>query len=73
MEQEPPLHQADDKQLLYWPYNGEIKFDGISLRYSPKGKTVLKNLTFKVQPKEKLGIVGRSGSGKSSIINALFR
>ncbi|XP_077286529.1 putative multidrug resistance-associated protein lethal(2)03659 [Arctopsyche grandis] len=73
VEQEPPLHQSEDEQLLHWPYKGKIEFDGLSLRYSPKGKTVLKKLTFKVLPKEKLGIVGRSGSGKSSIINALFR
>lgn len=58
-----------------WPELGKIKFDKLSLRYfpDPKSERVLKSLNFEIQSCEKVGIVGRTGAGKSSLINALFR
>ncbi|KAM8716483.1 hypothetical protein ACLKA7_003372 [Drosophila subpalustris] len=58
-----------------WPEKGEIVADDLSLRYAPDPQApyVLKSLTFIIQPHEKVGIVGRTGAGKSSLINALFR
>ncbi|XP_016989332.1 probable multidrug resistance-associated protein lethal(2)03659 [Drosophila rhopaloa] len=58
-----------------WPEQGKIVFDELSLRYTPdpKAENVLKSLSFVIKPKEKVGIVGRTGAGKSSLINALFR
>nr|XP_036233399.1 probable multidrug resistance-associated protein lethal(2)03659 isoform X1 [Bactrocera oleae]XP_036233400.1 probable multidrug resistance-associated protein lethal(2)03659 isoform X1 [Bactrocera oleae] len=58
-----------------WPELGKIKFDKLSLRYfpDPKSERVLKFLNFEIQSCEKVGIVGRTGAGKSSLINALFR
>ncbi|XP_054091098.1 probable multidrug resistance-associated protein lethal(2)03659 isoform X2 [Zeugodacus cucurbitae] len=58
-----------------WPEQGKIVFDELSLRYfpDPKSDRVLKSLNFEIQPSEKVGIVGRTGAGKSSLINALFR
>ncbi|XP_073846051.1 multidrug resistance protein 5 isoform X1 [Musca autumnalis] len=58
-----------------WPEEGQIVFDNLSLRYfpDPKAETVLKNLNISIQAREKIGIVGRTGAGKSSLINALFR
>ncbi|SPP86203.1 probable multidrug resistance-associated protein lethal(2)03659 isoform X2 [Drosophila guanche] len=58
-----------------WPAEGKIIFDELSLRYvpDPKAEYVLKSLNFVIQPREKVGIVGRTGAGKSSLINALFR
>jgi ABC-type multidrug transport system fused ATPase/permease subunit len=56
-----------------WPENGAIKFEDLKLRYSKEGDLILKGLTFEVMPKEKVGIVGRTGAGKSSIVQALFR
>ncbi|CAN0562585.1 unnamed protein product [Rangifer tarandus platyrhynchus] len=56
-----------------WPYEGEIDFYYISFRYSLDGPLVLKNLDTFIDPREKLGIVGRTGAGKSSLIAALFR
>eukprot|EP01129_Flabellula_baltica_P009720 TRINITY_DN4019_c0_g1_i1.p1 TRINITY_DN4019_c0_g1~~TRINITY_DN4019_c0_g1_i1.p1 ORF type:complete len:1462 (+),score=305.81 TRINITY_DN4019_c0_g1_i1:37-4422(+) len=56
-----------------WPSKGAIKFEGYSLRYRPKLPLVLKDVNFEVLPKEKIGVVGRTGAGKSSLMSALFR
>ncbi|XP_023238587.1 multidrug resistance-associated protein 4-like [Centruroides sculpturatus] len=56
-----------------WPQRGEIHFDNVSLQYSEDKNIVLKNLTFRIDSGEKIGIVGRTGAGKSSIIASLFR
>ncbi|XP_043642473.1 probable multidrug resistance-associated protein lethal(2)03659 [Drosophila teissieri] len=66
---------TDEKPPESWPEHGRIEFDHLSLRYKPHEKTesVLKSLSFVIKPKEKVGIVGRTGAGKSSLINALFR
>ncbi|XP_017004866.2 probable multidrug resistance-associated protein lethal(2)03659 [Drosophila takahashii] len=66
---------ADEKPPKTWPEQGKIVFDELSLRYTPdpKSENVLKSLSFVIKPKEKVGIVGRTGAGKSSLINALFR
>ncbi|CAH1105143.1 unnamed protein product [Psylliodes chrysocephalus] len=56
-----------------WPSNGEVEFSDMSLHYSPDDPPVLKNLSFTIKPNEKIGIVGRTGAGKSSLIQALFR
>lgn len=56
-----------------WPKKGKIEVDNLSMRYRPGLPLVLKNLTFTVNPGEKIGICGRTGSGKSSMFVALFR
>ncbi|XP_073971778.1 probable multidrug resistance-associated protein lethal(2)03659 [Rhodnius prolixus] len=74
LEKEPPLESAADKKpRKTWPDEGKIQFLNTHLRYSPTDPWVLKNLNFVIQPKEKVGIVGRTGAGKSSLISALFR
>ncbi|CAO1302137.1 unnamed protein product [Diamesa tonsa] len=76
VDPEPALESAPDKKPpKEWPENGAIKFDKLSLCYSPDpdADKVLKEMEFEVLPQEKIGIVGRTGAGKSSIINALFR
>ena len=57
----------------HWPCDGHVSFKNVYMRYYPGGPVVLKNLTFEIQPRTKLGIVGRTGDGKSSIISALLR
>ena len=56
-----------------WPEDGHIEFRNVSLKYNPHDPPVLKNLNFTIQPREKIGIVGRTGAGKSSTITALFQ
>lgn len=57
-----------------WPERGQIKLEDLSLSYFPdRNEKVLKNLTLTINSCEKIGVVGRTGAGKSSIINALFR
>ncbi|CAL5409234.1 unnamed protein product [Camellia sinensis] len=56
-----------------WPSLGSIKFEDVVLRYRPELPPVLHGLSFTISPSEKVGIVGRTGAGKSSMVNALFR
>ncbi|CAG7725549.1 unnamed protein product [Allacma fusca] len=56
-----------------WPSHGVIAFRNVSLQYKPDSPYALKNINFETRPHEKLGIVGRTGSGKSSLFQALFR
>ena len=60
-------HVASDD----WPRHGKIEFQGVSLRF--RQTQALNNLSFKIKPGEKIGIVGRTGAGKSSLTLALFR
>ena len=56
-----------------WPEKGSIKFTDFSLRYRPNCDLALEDINLTINPKEKIGIVGRTGSGKSSLTLALFR
>lgn len=56
-----------------WPSTGVVTFQDITLRYSAHLPNILKNISFHAGDKEKVAIVGRSGSGKSSLMQALFR
>nr|QST14987.1 ABCC4-1 protein [Diaphanosoma celebensis] len=66
-ENEPNGNEMDDT----WPV-GDIVFDQVSLCYA-EDRLVLKNISFHIKANEKIGIVGRSGAGKSSIVASLFR
>lgn len=56
-----------------WPTQGSITFNHASLAYRPGLPLVLKDLNFTIKPIEKIGICGRTGAGKSSIMTALYR
>lgn len=50
-----------------------MEFKSVNLKYRPTTEVVLKNLTFNIEPGEKIGIVGRTGAGKSTICLSLSR
>nr|KAJ3412102.1 hypothetical protein HK105_002440 [Polyrhizophydium stewartii] len=56
-----------------WPAKGEIEFKDVSMRYAPDLPLVLKSVSFSIHGREKIGVVGRTGSGKSSLMQVLFR
>lgn len=56
-----------------WPSAGAVEFDNVWMRYRPGLEPVLRGVSFSVPAAAKVGIVGRTGSGKSSLIVALFR
>ena len=56
-----------------WPPAGAISFDKLELRYRPGLPLVLRGVSFDVKPGEKVGICGRTGSGKSTLIVAMWR
>ncbi|OBA19390.1 P-loop containing nucleoside triphosphate hydrolase protein [Metschnikowia bicuspidata var. bicuspidata NRRL YB-4993] len=73
VEEEPPAEVPETKPASNWPQTGEIDVNDLSLRYAPDLPRVIKNATFHVKPCHKIGIVGRTGAGKSTIITAFFR
>ncbi|XP_011501217.1 PREDICTED: probable multidrug resistance-associated protein lethal(2)03659 [Ceratosolen solmsi marchali] len=72
-ENEKSLIISPANTLKCWPSNGIITFDDVFLTYAENNNPVLKNLSFRISAMEKIGIVGRTGAGKSSIISAIFR
>lgn len=64
-----------DKVLISqnWPINGNIEFKEVVMKYREDLEPALKEVSFTINPGMKIGIVGRTGSGKSSILSALLR
>ncbi|KAK7466192.1 hypothetical protein VKT23_004916 [Stygiomarasmius scandens] len=54
----------DGAPPAYWPSSGEIKVENLTARYSRDGPKVLQNLSFNIASGERIGVVGRTGSGK---------
>nr|XP_028693047.1 multidrug resistance-associated protein 4 isoform X4 [Macaca mulatta] len=72
LEKEAPW-ECQKRPPPTWPHEGVIIFDNVNFMYSLDGPLVLKHLTALIKSREKVGIVGRTGAGKSSLISALFR
>ncbi|EFA05268.1 putative multidrug resistance-associated protein lethal(2)03659-like Protein [Tribolium castaneum] len=72
-ELEPEKDDGTTVPSDLWPNNGRILFDDVTMKYPLSNTTVLKSVTFNINPGEKIGIVGRTGAGKSSLISVLFR
>jgi len=73
LPQEAPEVIEEYRPPKNWPEKGEISFKNVSLRYSPQGENVLNDITVDINGEEKVGIVGRTGAGKSTMLQALFR
>lgn len=58
---------------ISWPAHGAVKYLDYSARYRPGLDLVLKHIDLDIQPGEKIGVVGRTGAGKSSLALSLFR
>jgi ATP-binding cassette subfamily C (CFTR/MRP) protein 4 len=68
-----PLNEGAIPEDDKWPQNGEITLTNVSLSYDENLPDVLKNISLNIKPGEKVGIVGRTGAGKSSFFQILFR
>ncbi|KAH3683179.1 hypothetical protein WICPIJ_005848 [Wickerhamomyces pijperi] len=73
IEEEPAEFVPDNEPPANWPHEGRLEISDLSLRYAAHLPKVIKNVSFDVDPNNKIGIVGRTGAGKSTIITALFR
>ncbi|CAB4400795.1 unnamed protein product [Rhizophagus irregularis] len=70
---EAPVVIQDNRPDPTWPQNGLIEYQNYSTRYRQGLELVLKGVSFVINPREKVGIVGRTGAGKSSLTLSLFR
>jgi ATP-binding cassette, subfamily C (CFTR/MRP), member 1 len=68
------VNESEDAKIPEnWPADGRIVFKDVSLKYRPELPFVLKNMNLDIKPGEKIGICGRTGAGKSTIMTALYR
>ncbi len=67
------INSVTKKPHMDWPSKGHIVFDDVSLKYDRNLPSVLKGISVAFSPSEKVGIVGRTGAGKSSFFQAIFR
>ncbi|KAI0782171.1 hypothetical protein C8Q75DRAFT_811859 [Abortiporus biennis] len=72
IEQEPKP-TSSGVPPAYWPASGDLRVENLSARYSADGPKVLRDISFHVKSGERIGIIGRTGSGKSSLTLALLR
>ncbi|KAG1889339.1 hypothetical protein F4604DRAFT_1711826 [Suillus subluteus] len=72
IEQEPKSTEGGQPPA-YWPASGDLRVENLSARYSSDGPKVLQDLSFHIKSGERVGIVGRTGSGKSSLTLSLLR
>ncbi|EPQ54017.1 ABC transporter [Gloeophyllum trabeum ATCC 11539] len=73
IEQEAPHEIPDHAPPPHWPFEGHVEIKDMVLKYRPELPPVLRGITADIRGGEKIGIVGRTGAGKSSIMTALYR
>ncbi|KAF9449105.1 multidrug resistance-associated ABC transporter [Macrolepiota fuliginosa MF-IS2] len=72
IEQEPKPKESGSPPAA-WPTSGQLRVENLSARYSKNGPKVLHGISFEIQSGERVGVVGRTGSGKSSLMLSLLR
>ena len=70
---EAPEVLSKKRPNISWPAHGAVSFEGYSTKYREGLQPVLKNINLDIKAHEKIGVVGRTGAGKSSLTMALFR
>ncbi|OIW00626.1 hypothetical protein TanjilG_09107 [Lupinus angustifolius] len=70
---EAPLVIQDCRPEPEWPREGKIEFHNLHIQYDPAAPMILKGVTCTFPGQKKIGVVGRTGSGKSTLVQALFR
>ena len=70
---EAPAHIPGSVPPANWPSRGEIAIEDLTMRYRPELEPVLKHISLHIRPGEKIGVVGRTGAGKSSLVLCLMR
>ena len=73
IEQEPRGDPEQAPSESEWPSDGHVKVDGVAARYGPDKPEVLHDVSFELRPGQSVGCCGSTGSGKSTISQALLR
>jgi ATP-binding cassette subfamily C (CFTR/MRP) protein 1 len=73
LKPEAPLEIPSTEPPADWPQTGSIKFEHVQARYRPELDLVLKDINFEIKGGESIGVVGRTGAGKSSLTMVRFR
>ncbi|XP_057321987.1 ATP-binding cassette sub-family C member 4-like isoform X1 [Microplitis mediator] len=72
LPKEKPM-ESSKPPPVNWPWSGQIEWKNVSMSYKKNDPPVLKNIELTIKSGSKVGVVGRTGAGKSSLIAALFR
>lgn len=73
VDQEAPAHIPETNPGSEWPSDGRLECKDLTVRYNPESGDILHNLSFALSRHEKIGVVGRTGAGKSTLSLAIFR
>ncbi|SCV70703.1 BQ2448_3465 [Microbotryum intermedium] len=73
LEQEAPSDIEETRPDPSWPSQGAIEFENVFMSYRPELPPVLKGFSLRIEGGQKIGVVGRTGAGKSTILQCLFR
>ncbi|RKP08930.1 P-loop containing nucleoside triphosphate hydrolase protein, partial [Thamnocephalis sphaerospora] len=73
IEQEPAAIVEDNRPPKSWPHHGKIHVDQLTVKYAEDQSPVLHDVTLDIKPGERVGIVGRTGAGKSTLSLTFFR